>query len=461
MPPTDTAVRSCEPVSVQRVLSLGDLLVIAAAAIGPAFVLATVFGPMVTTGGSATPLALALVTIVMACVAVGYQRLGERYPNAGSSYSWVRAAFGPAAGAYAAWVLIVANIFACVATAVPAGTYTLALLVPALADSPLAGAIVGTGWVLASGLLLHSGLRLTSMVTNVLLVGEITILAVGAFAAFAHPVVVHAAATAAFPGNVALIGAMVIGIWVVDGWEVSAATAEEAESATRAPGLSGLVGLLLSATVLWLCMTAFMRVGTLDGFAANEGDAMAYIGLQLGGNVWRIIISATVLVSLAASLQTTLVYLTRSFFAMGRDGVLPPSLGALDRRDQPTRAIVLMTGGGMAFTLASGLSPTIRAAFDFILSGTSVFLGILFILSAAAAVRVFARERQRRWTGVVLPAFGAIVLTLILAFSFVQDESNTRIFIVGAALAGVPLALWRGRVAKGAVAFEAGVERSR
>ena len=433
---------------MQRVLTLGDLLVIAAAAIGPAFVLATVFGPMVTVGGSATPLALVLVSVVMACIAFGYQRLGERYPSAGSAYSWVREAFGPAAGAYAAWVLIVANIFACVATAVPAGTYTLALFAPAAADSPLAGALVGTGWVFASGLLLYSGLRPTAMVTNVLLIGEIVILAIGATVAFTRPVIAHASATAPFPGNAALLGAMVIGIWMVDGWEVSASTAEEAQAQTRTPGLSGIVGLVLSAAVLWICMRAFMRVGTLDGFASHEGDAMAYIGLQLGGNLWRIIISATVLVSLAASLQTTLVYLTRSFFAMGRDGVLPAGLGVLDHRDQPLRAIVLMTGAGMACTLASGVSPTIRTAFDFILNGTSVFLGILFILSAAAAIRIFAGVPQRGVTGVVLPALGTTGLALLLAFSFVQDESGTRIFIIAAALAGIPLALWRARVSR-------------
>jgi amino acid transporter len=447
---------------VRCVLSLGDLLVIAAAAIGPAFVLATVFGPMVIVGGSATPLALVLVSIVMACIAVGYQRLGERYPNAGSSYSWVRTAFGPAAGAYAAWVLIVANIFAVVATAVPAGTYTLALLAPALAESPLAGAFVGTGWVAASGVLLYSGLRPTATVTNVLLIAELAILTLGAAVAFAHPVIARASGGVPFPGGAALIGAMVIGIWMIDGWEVSASTAEEAEAATRAPGLSGLMGLLLSASVLWLCMLAFMRVGTLDGFAAHEGDAMAYVGLQLGGEAWRVVIAATVLVSLAASLQTTLVYLTRSFFAMGRDGVLPLGLGRLDRRDQPTRAIVLMTGAGIAFTLASGLSPTIRAAFDFILNGTSVFLGLLFILSAAAGVRIFALAPQRRLTGVVLPAFGTAALASILVFSFFEDEWRTRAFIVAAAAAGVPLAVWRGRVAKRSLlAFNAPVETAR
>jgi amino acid transporter len=445
---------------VRRVLGLGDLLVIAAAAIGPAFVLATVFGPMVTVGGSATPLALALVSIVMACIAIGYQRLGERHPDAGSSYSWVRLAFGREAGAYAAWVLIVANVFAIVATAVPAGTYTLALVAPALGQSPLAGAIVGTVWVLGSGLLLHAGLRPTATLTNVLLIAEIGILTIGAIAAVTHPVVAHAAAAAPFPGNAALLGAMVIGIWMIDGWEVSASTAEEAQAANRTPGLSGLIGLVLSAVMLWLCIIAFMRVGTLDGFATHEGDAMAYVGLQLGGELWRVIIAVTVLVSLAASLQTTLVYLTRSFFAMGRDGVLPPVLGSLDRRDQPTRAIVLLTGGGMVFTLASGVSPTIRAAFDFILSGTSVFLGILFVMSAAAAVRIFAHDARRRLTGVVVPACGMLGLIVILAFSFVQADANTRVFIIGAALAGVPLAVWRGRIARRpAPVFEAAADQ--
>jgi amino acid transporter len=429
-----------------RVLSVIDLLVIAAASIGPAFVLATVFGTMVTVGGSATPLALILTAGVMATIAVGYQRLGERYPNAGSAYTWVRIAFGSAAGAYAAWVLIVANIFACVATAVPAGTYTLTLFAPGLEDSPLAGAIVGTVWVLATGILLNSGLRPTAFVTNVLLVAEIGILTLGAVTAFVRPVVTHAATSAPFPGSVAFIGAMVIGIWMIDGWEVSASTAEEVTAGSSGPGISGFIGLILSAVVLIVCMFAFMRVGTLDGFAAHEGDALAYVGFQLGGNVWRVVIAATVLVSLAASLQTTLVYLTRSFFAMGRDGVLPPMLGALDRRDQPTRAIVLITSAGMAFTLASGLSPTIRSAFDFILNGTAMFLGVLFVMSAAAAVRLFATDTRWKFTGAVLPGIGTLVLSGMLVFAFVHDDRNTQLFVVLAAAAGVPLAMWRARV---------------
>ncbi len=430
---------------MKRVLGIGDLLLIAAAAIGPAFSLATTFGPMVAAGGSATPLALLAVTLIMAAVAVGYRRLGMRSPNAGSSYTWVREAFGPALGAYAAWVLIVANVFATIATAVPAGAYTLSLVAPALAGSPAADALVGTGWVLAAGWLLFSGLRPTSRVANALVLIEIAILAAMAVAAFVHPTVVAAAASAPPPGVGSWIGAVVIGIWMIDGWEVSASTAEEAHTSSGGPGLGGLAGLAISAAVLWICMTAFLRVGSLAGFADNEGDAMAFVAGGLGGPAWRLVVTVTVLVSLAASLQTTLVYLTRSFFAMGRDGVLPFALGRLDGRAQPAAAIVLLTGLGAAGTLASGLSPSLRAAFGFILSGTSVFLGLLFLMSALAAVRLFARDRSARWDGVILPGVAALALAVLLGISVWQDDQATRLLLLGAAGAGIPLALWRGR----------------
>jgi amino acid transporter len=196
-------------------------------------------------------------------------------------------------------------------------------------------------------------------------------------------------------------------------------------------------------------MVAFLRVGTaFDYGGANEGDAMALVGAAIGGGPWRVAITVTVLVSLAAALQTTLVYLTRSFFAMGRDGLLPTALGGLDERDQPRSAIVLLTAIGMAFTLGSALSPNLRDAFSFIVGGTSVFLGVLFMLSSAAAVRIFAGDRSARIDGVVLPAIATVLLVVVLSAGIAQDDLPTRAFICGAALLGVPLAVWRARLVR-------------
>jgi amino acid transporter len=172
---------------------------------------------------------------------------------------------------------------------------------------------------------------------------------------------------------------------------------------------------------------------------------MAYVGGLLGGDLWARLVAVTVLVSLAASLQTTLVYLTRSFYALGRDGMLPEALGGLDDRAQPTRAIALITGVGLAFTLASGLSPTLKSAFDFILGATTFFLGVLFLMSAAAAVHIFRNEPSARFDGVLLPGVATVLLTLVLAASLYQSDPSTRWTIIVGIFAGVPLAVWRGR----------------
>ncbi len=432
---------------MKRVLGLADLLVIAAAAIGPGFALATTMGPMVGAGGYAAPLALLVVTAIMACVASGYLRLGTLHPNAGSSYTWIRSAFGPTFGAYGAWVLIVANIFAIVVTALPAGTYTLDLLAPQYADSPIATAGVAALWTIAAGALLARGLKPTALVTMVLVIAEFAVLGAAAVAALLLHAIPKAGAVASEGGVTGFIGAVVIGIWMIDGWEVSASTAEEANDVTRAPGLGGLGGLAITAGILVLCMTAFLRIGTPASFAEHATDVMAYVGTLLGGGPWRTIIAATVLVSLAASLQTTLVYLSRSIFAMGRDGFVPPALGRLDERGVPLVAIISLTALGVIFCLASALLPSVKRAFDLVLSGTSVFLGVLFLLSAAASVRLFWTERGARWlSGAGLPGFATVALAGILVVAVAESDPRTQRFIAASAALGLPLAIWRGRV---------------
>ena len=411
---------------LRRVLALRDLIVVAAAAMGPAFSLATTMAAM---------------------IAAGYKRLGERMRDAGSSYAWIRAAFGAEAGAYGAWVLLVANLFAVLATALPAGSYTLDLLAPALAANAFAVAAVACAWIVATAALLWYGLRPTALLAFALLAAEVVVLAAAALVAAGHPrpdAVAFASGPIALSG---LAGAIVIGIWMIDGWEVSASTAEEAEGTAAAPGFGGLAGLALTSVVLLGAIWAFARIGSPAGFEKHESDALAYVGGLLGG-VWGKLLSVTVLVSLAASLQTTLVYLSRSIFAMGRDGLLPRSLGELDRRAEPAASIVLITALSVVFALAAGLSPTVKEAFDTVLKGTSFFLGVLFVLTAAAAARIFAGEPRARWTGVVLPGSAAVVLGAILLLSLESDDPGTRGFIAASAIIGLPLALWRGRAVR-------------
>ncbi len=434
--------------ALPRVLGLFDVSVLASAAMGPAYSLAATMGPMVAAAGEYATLSLGLLAGIMLCIALSFSQLSRVMPNAGSSFSWIASAFGRGTGSYAAWLLLLSNYFATMTTALPAATYTLDLVAPGLATSPGWDALVGAIWIAASTLLLYFGLRPTALTTAIFLVAELLVVAASAVAALVvHPAPEHLTSPhVALPNPLlGIVTAMVLGIWMTDGWEVSAAASEESTGPAETPGRGGVLALVLTVAVLLLAMGAYLRVGSVAGFTANQTDAMDYVADRLGGPVWHVTIVATVLISTAATLWTTVLYLSRSVYAMGRDGVLPHAFGRLDARSMPTNSLLLVFGGVTAFTLLTGFWPTAASVLNLVLNGTSVFLGALFCMSALAAVKLLAGIRgSSRLQTFVIPIFGATALAAIIAVDIYQSDATTRwIEIAGLAL-GLPFAFWRG-----------------
>jgi amino acid transporter len=434
--------------ALPRVLGLFDVSVLASAAMGPAYSLAATMGPMVAAAGNSATLALALLAGVMLCIALAFSQLTRVMPNAGSSFSWIASAFGRETGSYAAWLLLLSNYFATMTTALPAATYTLDLFAPGLAISPLWDAAVGALWIVASTILLYFGLRPTAFTTAIFLLAELGVVAASAIAALiVRPAPEHAiAASVPLPNpTLGIVTAMVLAIWMIDGWEVSAAASEEATGPAETPGRGGVLALLMTTAILLFAMSAYMHVGSVAGFTANQTDAMGYVADRLGGPVWHVTIVATVLISTAATLWTTVLYLSRSVYAMGRDGVLPHAFGRLDRRSMPTNALLLVFVGVTAFTLLTGFWPTAASVLNLVLNGTSVFLGVLFCMSALSAIKLLAGEsRVSIWQRVVVPAFGAAALAAIIAVDVARSDPTTRAIEIGGLLLGIPFAFWRG-----------------
>jgi amino acid transporter len=403
---------------------------------GPAFSLATTLGVMVAAAGALTPWALLAMTAIMLLVALTFAQLAARFPDAGSSYAWARRAFGEGAGAYTAWILVIANFFAVLATTIPAGIYTLALFAPGLTESPPWEAGVGAIWIAACALILYLGMRPSARVAAALLFAELVILAASAVASLliATPAAVASANVLPPVGASGFIAAMVLGIWMVDGWEVSASTSEETSGASKTAGSGGIIGLMFTAAFLVVCTLAYLHVGGVAGLEKNQVDVLAFVGERLGG-LWKTILVATVLVSLAAALETTLLYLVRSVYAMGRDGVLPRALGRLGERTRdPDVALAVVTVAVIAATLLVGLVPTASAGLTLVLSGTAVFLGLLFLTSCAAALRLFDKEPP------FYAAIAGAALLVVLGIAIVQAPASTR-WCVGIGLTlGLPIA---------------------
>ncbi|HEY0797875.1 MAG TPA: APC family permease, partial [Candidatus Baltobacteraceae bacterium] len=417
--------------------------VLASASMGPAYSLATTMGLMVAAAGGLAPLALVLLSIIMVAVAYTYSRISRVLPNAGSAYSWISAGFGTTAGAYGAWILVISNFFATMATALPAGTYTLDLLAPSLASSTAWEAGVGAIWIIASAFLLHLGMRPTARTTAFFVIAELAVLSVFAVASLVHPAGAGPTTQAGPPvGISAFVSAMVLAIWMVDGWEISASASEETREPGPTSGRGGLIGLVVTCIVLLFGMLAFMHVGTISGFTTNQADAMTYVGDQLGGGPWRTVIDITVLFSTSSALWTTMVYLTRSIYAMGRDGVLPGFLGKLDHKGAPTLALTAVGVSVTVVTILNGFWPAAATALNFVVGGSAVFLGLLFFGSTAAAVRLASTLREGPF-GVAVAVFGSGSLLAILVYSLFSDDPVTRNIILALLVAGLPFAVWR------------------
>jgi amino acid transporter len=437
-----------------RVLRFFDLSVLSSASMGPAYSLASTMGPMVAAAGAFAPLSLLSVSAIMLCIAIGFAQLTRVAPNAGSSYSWIRMAFGSRMGAYGAWLLLLSNFFATMATAVPAGIYTLDLIAPSRAQDPMWDAGVGALWIIASGVLLYVGIRPTALVTalalalelGVLLCSGLAALIVGHHAPPSHSIASHDAH--AFTLSLfGFVSAMTLGVWMSDGWEVSASASEEVDDDRRAAGRGGITGLLITTGVLAAAMAAYLHLGSAGGFAANQADAMRYVADLLGGGLWRPLIVTTVLISTSSTLWTTVLYLSRSVFAMGRDGVLPRARGRLDARREPLWALAVVGVLVTACELVTGFSPSAADALTDVLNASSVFLGLLFVWSAAAAVRIFLARREALWAGVVAPFVGLLTLGGVMAATILMEERFLAYIALGGVCLGIPFAAWRGRTA--------------
>ncbi len=128
---------------------------------------------------------------------------------------------------------------------------------------------VGALWILRSSALLYAGLRPTAFVTALALVAELAVLCVSAVIAATrhHPIVAESPQAMPLPAF-GFIGAITLGIWMTDGWEVSASTSEEARK-PEYPGRGGLTGLLLTSTILCGCMWAYLPLGSASGFTQH------------------------------------------------------------------------------------------------------------------------------------------------------------------------------------------------
>jgi amino acid transporter len=211
---------------------------------------------------------------------------------------------------------------------------------------------------------------------------------------------------------------VVFGILSFIGFDAAATLGEETRNPKRSIPIA-VIGALSAVGVFYVllmyALTAGYKLNDSAHMAAFLKDANPFVTLAQNVTPWLVqpieIAAIAGIFSCFLAIHNTTV---RVMFSMGRDEVLPKSMGRLHARwFSPLRAIIVQT----IFTLVVGLGigiwlgPGATGAYGFTGTIGTVAIVIVYIMANIALIKFFWRSQERRiLTHVILPVLGVLAL---------------------------------------------------
>jgi len=438
------------------VLGLFDSVIMGLAGSAPAYSIAAttalLFGTVIYGG----PAALLYCGFFMFGIVFAFKYLSQDESSAGASYSWVRRGLHPIIGYFAGWSLIVSSLIFSVVATLPAGSNLLALFSSSLANNKTWVTLFGVLFFLAMVVTVAAGVTVTVKVQIIMSCVEVALLVL-----FAILAIFHAHHTVAFSwhwfapsifkdsgGFKGFVAGALLAAFYFWGWDVTANLNEETKSAKKTSGMGGILGTVIVFFLYELFTVASNLV--LTPAQLNDSNNAADILSVLGQAVWhgtggKLIVVAVIL-STVATLETQLIQLTRTLFAMGRDNTMPKIFGTVHPvRKSPLAATIFVTVVTMGIFIGSqyigSLSNILADGYN------AIGLQICFYYCAAGlAVVVLYRRQLFKSVGNLIfmglwPLLGAIFMGFIFCKVIPGLNTTTKWVGLGAIAAGVvPLA---------------------
>jgi len=332
------------------VLGLFDSLIMGVAGSAPAYSIAAtttaLFGAVLYGG----PAALLYCGFFMFGIVFAFKYLSQDDQHAGAAYSWVRRALHPVLGYLSGWALVVSALIFMVIATFPAGSSMLSLFSTSAAHNKDLITVFGTIFFLLMVSAVAAGVTVTVTVQIIMSCVEVFLLMLFAVLAIFHahhvrsfswhwfsPSVFHAHGSSGFVAG-ALLAAFYY--W---GWDVTANLNEETKGAGKTAGMGGLLGTICVFSLFEVFTVATNLVLTPAQLtnSNNAADILAILGQAVWHGTGGKLIVLAVLLSTIATLETTLIQVTRTLFTMGRDHTLPKALGKV----HPVRKTPLVATG--------------------------------------------------------------------------------------------------------------------
>ncbi|GGW94566.1 APC family permease [Streptomyces chartreusis] len=438
-----------------NVLGTFDTVVMAVAGSAPAYSIAATTAVLVGAVGLASPAALLYCAIPMLGIALAFSRLGRIDVNAGASYSWVGRTLHPFLGFISGWALVISTTIFMVAGSLPAGSMTLALFDEELAENTALSTLVGACWFLIMLLVVLGGARLTVRAQIVMSGVELVILALFALLAVFHTDSAHVfdwswLGFGHFDGVAGFASGALIAAFYYWGWDVTSNLSEETRNSRRTTGLAGLIGVGIVFLLFEVFTIAVNVILSSKQIQDNDANVLAVLGEEVWPGWGGKLLIVAVMLSTIATLETTLIQVTRSLFAMGRDRTMPAALGKVHQRwNTPYVAVAVVGVVALVMFIASNALGTVGDILSDAISAIGLQIAVYYGLTGLAAVVAYRKMLLKSVGDFVLgglwPLFGALFMFWIFVESLGELSGSALAIGFGGIAVGLVPMFWYWR----------------
>lgn len=386
-PPTDGELR--------RSLGVFDAVVIGLGSMIGAGIFAAL-GPAARAAGSGLLPGLALAAAVAYCNATSSARLAARYPASGGTYVYGRKRLGDFWGYLAGWGFVVGKTASCAAMALTIGVYAW----PAQAHAVAVAAVVALTAVN------YGGVQKSAWLTRVIVGSVLAVLAAVVVAAFtaAAAGADQLRPTAATAGGVVQAAGLLF--FAFAGYARIATLGEEVRDPSRTIPRAIPLALTIALAVYALVAVAALTV-LGPGRLAQSADPLVETARDAGAGWLVPVVRVGAVVAAVGSLLALILGVSRTTFAMARDGHLPRALAAVHPRFRVPHRAELLIGVVVAALAATA---DLRDAIGF-----SSFAVLIYYAVANASAFTLGPDEGRPHRAIpVIGLLGCVVLAFAM-----------------------------------------------
>jgi APA family basic amino acid/polyamine antiporter len=406
-----------QPGELERQLGLFDAVVIGLGSMIGAGIFAAL-APAAHAAGAGLLLGLAAAAVVAYCNATSSARLAARYPQSGGTYVYGRERLGDFWGYIAGWGFVVGKTASCAAMALVVGTYVW----------PSRSHVVAVLAVMALTAINYAGVKKSAWATRIIVAFVLAVLIA--------VVVACVTGSTVDPTQLVVVGGTSVrGVlqaagllfFAFAGYARIATLGEEVRDPQRT--IPRAIPLALGITLVTYVAVAVAVLTTLG--PAGLADATAPLAEAVAAAGVRVLVPIVRIgaaVAAAGSLLALILGVSRTTFAMARDGHLPRILAAVHPRFKvPARAELAV---GAVITLVAAAAD-LRGAIGFSSFGVLAYYSIA---NASAWTLSVEEGRPAR----IVPVVG-ISGCLVLAFALPPASvlGGSAVIVVGAAIFGL------------------------